>query len=284
MSDRLLDIDTLGRLRLTANDFIGKNAAVLGLKGYGKSNTAAVLAEEFLKVGLPICIVDIKGEYWGLKERHNLYVIGQTVNPDPRAIDARITARSARAAATNSYTKAVSVILDVSGFSIEDREDFLSVYFQTLWELSSNPAYRHPYMIFIEEAKNFIPQGGKTAIKQLMINITCEGRSRGFGVVVIGTRSALIEKNVLTQSDYYFFHHASHELDVKRYMEHMNMVPSQAKIAIRKLKPGQCLLVVGDKTELQYIRLRTTPHKSHTPTMDDLPEVRGVESVQGLLI
>lgn len=280
-----LDIDKLGRLRLTANDFISKNALVVGLKGKGKSNTAAVLAEEFLKVGLPICIIDIKGEYWGLKEGHpNLYVIGQTVNPDPRAIDAKITARSARAAATNSYLKAVSVILDVSGFSIEDREDFLSVYFQTLWELSSNPAHRHPYMIFIEEAKNFIPQGGKTSIKELMINITCEGRSRGFGVIVIGTRSALIEKNVLTQSDYYFFHHASHELDVKRYMEHMDMSPSQAKIAIRKLKKGQCLLVVGDKTELHYIRLRHTPHKSHTPTMADLPEVRGVESVQGLLI
>ncbi len=283
MSQELL-IDAHGRLRLTVDDFLSKNVAVLGMKGYGKSNTAAVLAEEFLRVGLPICIIDIKGEYWGLKEKHNIYVLGQTRNKESEAIDARITAQSARKAAINSYTKAVSVILDVSGFSIQDREDFLSVYFQTLWDISADPRYGHPYMIFIEEARNFIPQGASSSIKELMINITCEGRSRGFGIVLMGPRSSQIEKNVLTLSDFYFFHYASHELDVNRYVEHMSMPRMQAKQAIRRLKQGECLLVRGETTEWYRIRLRTTSHKSHTPTLGDLPTERGVETVQGLLI
>ena len=121
MNKELL-IDAHGRLRLTINDFLGKNITVLGLKGYGKSNTAAVLAEEFLEAGVPVCIIDIKGEYWGLKEKYKIFVVGRTVNVEPEAIDARISAQSARQAAINSYTKAVSVILDVSGITLAERE------------------------------------------------------------------------------------------------------------------------------------------------------------------
>lgn len=279
-----LMIDAHGRLRLTVEDFLGKNVAVLGLKGYGKSNTAAVLAEEFLAAGLPVCIIDIKGEYWGLKDKYNLFVIGRTVNVEPEAIDARISAPKARQAAINSYTKAVSVILDVSGFSLIEREDFLSTYFQTLWEISNDPNHRHPYMIFIDEAMEFIPQGANTAIKSLMIDITCLGRSRGLGVVVIGQRAALIDKTVLTMSDLFFFHYTSFDVDVNRYTAQMAMVKTKARDSIRRLKKGECLLVQNETTTWYKIRLRTTPHKSHTPTMADLPAQRGVDSVQGLLL
>lgn len=283
MNQKLL-IDAHNRLHLTIDDFLGKNVAVLGLKGYGKSNTAAVLAEEFLAAGLPICIIDIKGEYWGLKEKYNIFVIGRTVNREPEAIDARVSAQSARKAAINSYTKAVSVILDVSGFALEEREDFLSVYFQTLWEISIDPQRRHPYMIFIEEAPDFVPQGGKTSIKSLMIDITRLGRSRGLGVVVIGQRAALIDKTVLTMSDLFFFHYTSFDVDVDRYTEQMAIPKPKAKDSIRRLKKGECLLVQNDTTVWYKIRLRDTPHKAHTPTMEDLPQERGVESVQGLLL
>lgn len=279
-----LRIDAHGRLRLTINDFLGKNVNVLGLKGYGKSNTAAVLAEEFLEAGVPVCIIDIKGEYWGLKEKHKIFVVGRTVNVEPEAIDARISASSARRAAINSYTKAVSVILDVSGFTLAEREDFLSVYFQTLWDISGTPKHRHPYMIFIDEAMEFVPQGANTSIKSLMIDITCLGRSRGFGVVVIGQRAALIDKTVLTMGDMFFFHYTSFDVDVDRYTSQMAMAKPRAREAIRKLKKGECLLVQNEMTTWYKIRLRDTSHKAHTPTMDDLPQERGVDTVQGLLL
>ncbi len=282
MSDVLI-VDTAGLLKLTVDDMLGKSIAVLGIKGYGKSNTAAVLAEEMLQAGVPICIVDPSGEYWGLKERYSIFVLGQTLNKELEAIDARIGPTKARVAAERSYRQGVSVILDVSGFqNQQERDDFLYQYFATVWSLAAT--LRQPYIIFLEEARNFVPQSGKTSISEVMVDITCEGRKRGLGVVLIGQRSSQIDKNVLTQCDLSFFHYASHPTDVKVYTDQMSMPLAGAKQAIRRLKTGHVLAVQGDRVQWAKIRLRHTPHKGFTPTMDDLPAERGVDSVQGLLL
>ncbi|MBP8055157.1 MAG: DUF87 domain-containing protein [Chloroflexi bacterium] len=278
-----LHIDSAGLISMTADDALGKSIAVLGIKGYGKSNTAAVLAEEMLRIGVPICVVDPAGEYWGLKERHSIYVLGQTLNKEPEAIDAKITVASAAKAAERSYRKGQSVILDVSGFRAQsEREEFLQHYFVTIWNLAAT--LRQPYMIFLEEARNFVPQSGRTAISDVMVDITCEGRKRGLGVVLIGQRSSQIDKNVLTQCDLLFLHYASHPTDVKVYTDQMSMPLLQAKGAIKRLKVGQALVVQGESVTWCKVRPRTTPHKGFTPTMEDLPEERGVETVQGLLL
>jgi DNA helicase HerA-like ATPase len=58
-------------LELAVADLIGQRIAVLGISGSGKTNTVAVLAEELL-LQLPMTIVDIEGEYFGLKEKFDL--------------------------------------------------------------------------------------------------------------------------------------------------------------------------------------------------------------------
>lgn len=283
MEQARLHIDSAGLIHLTADDALGKSIGVLGIKGYGKSNTAAVLAEEMLRLGIPVCIVDPSGEYWGLKEKFNIFVIGQTLNKEPEAIDAKITVASAAKAAERSYRKGQSVILDVSGFRDQsERDEFLQHYFVTVWNLAAT--LRQPYMIFLEEARNFVPQSGRTAISEVMVDITCEGRKRGLGVVLIGQRSSQIDKNVLTQCDLLFLHYASHPTDVKVYTDQMSMPLKQAKVAVQRLKVGHVLVAQGDQVTWCKVRMRVTPHKGFTPTMEDLPQERGVDTVQGLLI
>jgi len=65
-----LNLDTNNILNLQTQDLIGRCVAVLGISGSGKTNTAAVLVEELLSSGVPMTIVDIEGEYWGLKEKY----------------------------------------------------------------------------------------------------------------------------------------------------------------------------------------------------------------------
>ncbi len=138
MKAERLYVDQLDRISLTTDDILGKSIAVLGIKGYGKSNTAAVLIEEMLRTGIPVCVVDPAGEYWGLKEKYKLFVIGQSLNKQPGAVDATLGADKAAKAAERSYRKGVSVILDVSGFkSLAEREDFLYQYFMTVWTLAA---------------------------------------------------------------------------------------------------------------------------------------------------
>ena len=55
-------------LTLGLEDIIGQCVAILGIRGSGKSNTAGVIFEELLRNNYPLSIIDIDGEYFGLKE------------------------------------------------------------------------------------------------------------------------------------------------------------------------------------------------------------------------
>ena len=41
--------------------------AILGMSGAGKSNIAAVMAEQMYAADLPWCVIDPKGDWWGLR-------------------------------------------------------------------------------------------------------------------------------------------------------------------------------------------------------------------------
>jgi len=77
-----LNLDTNNILNLQTQDLIGRCVAVLGISGSGKTNTAAVLVEELLSSGVPMTIVDIEGEYWGLKEKYEVLVAGRSEHAD----------------------------------------------------------------------------------------------------------------------------------------------------------------------------------------------------------
>ena len=63
-------------LNLNLEDLIGQCIAILGIRGSGKSNTAGVIFEELLQNNYPLSIVDIEGEYFGLKEKYEVLVVG----------------------------------------------------------------------------------------------------------------------------------------------------------------------------------------------------------------
>ena len=63
-------------LNLQLEQLIGQCIAVLGIRGSGKSNTAGVIFEELLNQQYPMSVVDIEGEYFGLKEKYEVLVVG----------------------------------------------------------------------------------------------------------------------------------------------------------------------------------------------------------------
>ena len=248
-------------LSLDLEQVIGQCIAILGIRGSGKSNTAGVLFEELLKHNYPLSIVDIDGEYFGLKEQFEILVVGHG-----EGVEIEVDASCAGEIAQISMEKNIPVVLDLSGFLSEERTDFLNAYLNELWTLAGR--LRRPYILGIEEAHEFIPQGIKTELKELVARVALRGRKRGLGAIIISQRSAKVEKDVLSQAGMLFLHRVVHEVDMRVYSELLPWKKSQTKEVISALETGDCVYINGESILPIYVRERQTFHAGFTPSLE----------------
>lgn len=258
-------------LSLDLEDLIGQCIAILGIRGSGKSNTAGVLFEELLKYNYPLSIVDIDGEYFGLKERFEVLVVGQG-----EGVEIEVDVDCAQEIAEISMEKNVPIVLDLSGFLSEERNDFLKEYLSALWSLAGK--LRRPYIVGIEEAHEFIPQGIKTELKELIARVALRGRKRGLGAIIVSQRSAKVDKDVLSQAGMLFLHRVVHEADMRVYGELLPWRKSEVKEIITALDTGDCVYINGETIRPIYIRERETFHAGFTPSLEVVvtPELKQV--------
>lgn len=263
-----MNIDVHGLLNLSPENMMGQLVAVLGIRGSGKSNTAAVLMEELLAANVPIQVVDIAGEYHTLKDKFDrVEVIGRGIHVQAGTA---VTFNNASKIAETTYKHGLPVVLDVSGIPSAAREELLLSYFQPIWDLAATQ--RIPTVIFLEEAHNWIPQSRKTAVSPLFVDIACEGRKRGLSMVMIGQRSARIDKDVLTQADLAFLHRVRHPSDMQVYQDMIALPRRRVMDMVNRLQTGSALVLEAERVTRYEIRLRHTAHVGATPTLANVPK------------
>jgi Helicase HerA, central domain len=272
----VLSIDSSNTFELQTQTLVGRSIAVLGITGSGKTNTAAVLIEELLSNGLPLTIVDIEGEYWGLKERFEILVAGRSEHSE-----LKIGPEHAEKLAEVSLKRSISVILDLSDFTPEESNKLLLAYFKSLWTTSS--IVKKPYQIVLEEAHEFVPQNVSTPLKQALIRIALRGRKRGLGIIMMSQRSAKVEKDMLTQASLLFLHKVVHPIDLKVYKDLIPLPAAQVEAMVRKLQPGEAIVVYNHEANIVQLRLRYTFHGGSTPLWNHTsqPKLRKLDT--GLL-
>ena len=258
-------------LDFSLEEIIGKCIGILGIRGSGKSNTAGVIFEELLKHNYPLTVVDIDGEYFGLKEEYELLVIGEGKN-----VDITIEPEDAPQVAEISLKQSIPVILDLSGYLKEEQRKMLKHYFTALWNWAGK--LRKPYMIGIEESHEFIPQGKKSELKEIITRLSLRGRKRGLGAVIISQRSAKVEKDVLTQAGMLFLHRVVHEADMKVYNDLLPGKKGQVREKVNQLETGDCIYLDEKTTKQIYVRERSTFHAGFTPSLDkvETPQLKQV--------
>jgi len=258
-------------LSLPLAEVIGQCVAILGIRGSGKSNTAGVIFEELLSARYPLSIVDIDGEYFGLKEKYEVLVVGAGEN-----VDIELDVDAAPGVAELSLREGVPVILDVSDMLAEERELFVLEYLTRIWSLAGK--LRKPYMIGIEECHEFIPQGVRTDLKEVIARIALRGRKRGLGAVIVSQRSAKVEKDVLTQAGMLFLHRVVHEVDMRVYSELLPWPKAEVKEQVAGLGVGECIFLSGQSIRKVRIRPRKTFHGGFTPSFKpvETPKLRQV--------
>jgi hypothetical protein len=163
---------------------------ILGASGSGKSYTVGVLCEELFRNKVPFLLIDIEGEYSGLKEKYEAIWIGDN------GTDGRCDLKWGEFDVQELASQAPDVpplIVDLSEAD-NPRERVASMLTRIYREVSKR---RTPYLVILEEADKFVPQVGDRL--QIFNEIARRGRKRGLGLVICTQRPSLVDKNILSQ-------------------------------------------------------------------------------------
>ncbi|MFB6142403.1 MAG: helicase HerA domain-containing protein, partial [Halorientalis sp.] len=174
---------------------------VTGKSGSGKSNTASVVAENLLDAGFGLLIVDIDGEYYGLKEEYEILHVG-----GDEECDIQVTVEHAEKIASLALEQNVPIILDVSSFLDDEVADELLC--ETAKHLfAKEKKLKQPFLMLVEECHEWIPENGSVdETGKMLIKIGKRGRKHGLGIVGISQRPADVKKDFITQCDWLVWH------------------------------------------------------------------------------
>lgn len=192
----------LGGTRLPL-DAATQTFGVLAVRGAGKSNLAAVMAEGMFEAGLPFVVVDPVGAWWGLRSSADGKSTGLSILIfGGRHGDVPLEETGGAVLADLVVDERVSCVLDISELSEGAKIRFLTEFAERLYRRNSEPLH-----LFLEEADDYIPQKPfreQARLLRAWENIVRRGRARGLGITLITQRSASINKNVLTQVETLF--------------------------------------------------------------------------------
>jgi uncharacterized protein len=190
-----------GDLALPVDEITGTRA-ILGIRGSGKTNVAVVFAEEIIKAGHPVCIVDPLDVWWGLRSSRAgnsaglpVYIFG-----GPHA-HAPLEAAAGVVMARFIVENRVPTILSLKHLRNAEQARFMTDFAEELRRLN-----HEPLPVIIDEAARFVPQNltGRPEIARCVgavQDLGAEGRAFGIGVTLIGQRASRIHKDVLTQCE-----------------------------------------------------------------------------------
>lgn len=258
-----MQLDHANILGLTVQSIAAKRIAVLGASGSGKTNTVARLVEQLLP-SMPVTIIDPHEDYYGLRSAFPILIAGKGLH-----VDMPITVESAPALAAYSFTRRLPVILDLLLMSEDERHAIVVAYCEALWQAAISADVRLPYTVVLDEAHNFIPEGGRdSASTKRMRQFASEGRKFGIGMILSTQRAAAISKAVLANCEMLFLHGVQIENDAKAYQSVLPYDLAETKKIAYDLATGEALFRQGRRVERVTILKRETFHAGDTPTLD----------------
>jgi uncharacterized protein len=179
-----------------------QHVIILGKTGSGKSSTMRLFIEHLLDKKEPVCIIDPKGDHYGLKASadgkkagYSLVIFGG------EHADVPINARSGAAIAELVATGNRSAIIDLGSWMVAERTqfwiDFASSYFKNV---------RGRHFLVIDEVHNFCPKGkimDPNAGKMLHWSnrLASEGRGKGLTLVAASQRPQKVHNDFLTSCE-----------------------------------------------------------------------------------
>jgi hypothetical protein len=180
-----------------------EKVAFLGVSGSGKSFCAALMCEQWLKAGVPVCVIDPVGIHWGLRSGADGKPEGGLEIPVYGGEHGDDELPSPIIAAQAFALESRSMVLDVSECKMEELHEFCASFFEEIMAPGCKPV--RPCRILLEEAPVLAPQTGSLSkhnrrCKAALAHLARVGRNRGIGLDIISQRAASVDKTLLTQA------------------------------------------------------------------------------------
>jgi hypothetical protein len=201
MSDKLLRISDELAFPL---DAVTQTFSILAKRRVGKSYTASKMAEEFVAAQLPFVVLDPTNAWWGLRSSADgkkpglpVVILGGAHGDLP------LEPTAGKVIADLVVDHPGFYVLDLSGTESNAAQDRFAMDFaERLYRRKEKS--RFPMHLFVDEADSFAPQRpmpGQQRMLGAFEALVRRGGIRGVGVTLITQRPAVLNKNVLTQTE-----------------------------------------------------------------------------------
>lgn len=248
-----MNIDDQLKVRLQAADIQQWHAMILGMTGSGKTNTLYVLAEELARENTKVTIVDPEGDYGGLRGT-NALVVGR--GRKGNVIDIELTPEKvADAADVLCRYNIPIIILDLSGYELEESDQVVDMYLGRLWRNYSNEDLP-PHRIIIDEIQLFAPQSEKTQSKKLLRNLAARGRKRDLTLGIATQSPQSVDKFLLNQTRLRVFHKLATGTALKAVKDLLPGSIDNAGEIVSALHTGEALFMLDN--DARRVQIRTS--------------------------
>lgn len=184
-------------------DTVTQALGILAKRRAGKSYTARRIVEQLYAAKQQIVIVDPKGDWWGVRSSADGKSPGLAIPIlGGEHGDIRLEVGAGEIVAKMAVEEAVSLLLDLSEFRKHEVATFMTAFLETLYRLKAREEYRTAMMLMIDEADAIAPQKPQHGEERMLgaaEDIVRRGGQRGIGCTLVTQRSAVLNKNVLTQ-------------------------------------------------------------------------------------
>ena len=218
----------LGRKLALPVDLATEAIAVLGRRGKGKTNTAGVIVEELIGLGVPVCVVDTVGVWWGLRSSKTgkgpglpVVVFGGSHAEVP------LEETAGKVIAEVIVDRRIPAVIDTSLLSKGAARRFLTDFVTEVYHRNRDPLH-----VVFDEADELAPQNPRAEGARLlgaMEDFVRRGRARGLGVTLVTQRPAVLNKDVLTQIEVLIAHGLTGPRDVAAIDEWVRLHADQAE-------------------------------------------------------
>lgn len=193
---------------------LSQHTILLGKTGAGKSSVMRLLVESLLDEEKPVCIIDPKGDWWGLKSSasgkqagYPVVIFGGEHADVP--LNAHAGAHVAELVATGNRP----CIIDLGGWHVGERTRFFIDFASTLFRTTRGPRW-----LVIDEIHNFAPQGKVLDIDAGKMlhwanRLASEGRGKGIQLIAASQRPQKTHKDFVTSCETLIAMRVIHPLD-----------------------------------------------------------------------